>query len=81
MTDAIGAGLFTTDGEAITSGTSTDGSVEAVTYTNPELDAPALLSEIAEGTYPTKPTGALLTLNHDHSFQWSTNIDGGQWSA
>ncbi len=81
LSDAIGAGLFTADGEVITSGTTDDGTVNAVTYTNPELDAPALLSEIAEGTYPTKPTGALLTLNHDHSFQWSTHIDGGMWSS
>lgn len=51
------------------------------TYTNSILDTPATVAEITAGTYPANPTGALLTLNHDHSFQWSTHIDGGMWSS
>jgi hypothetical protein len=79
LSDAIAAGLFTTDGVAITSGTPADGTIEAVTYTNNLLNAPGFESEIALGNFPDLPTGALLSLNHDHSFSWETRIDGGEF--
>ena len=79
LSDAIAAGLFTTDGDAITGDTTADGTVEAVTYTNNLLNAPGLESEIALGNFPAAPTGAFLSLGHDHSFSWETRIDGGEF--
>lgn len=79
LSDAVGAGLFTTDGDAVTGDTTADGTVEAVTYTNNLLNAPGLESEIALGNFPAAPTGAFLSLGHDHSFSWETRIDGGEF--